>query len=177
MKKFNSLEKKFLYAFSELLQEKKIEKITVSELCKKANLSRQAFYNNFSTKEDFVKQTINIVLDKITTILNQDSSLGNINVIEEMLCFLYQNKRMIQPIAKDFPNIKIIIKKYITELVENSEISNFKNRLEKFYKLPYDYALDIFSVTIEVIIFTWINNDFKESPKEVAQFIFSAVDI
>ncbi|MTC83956.1 TetR family transcriptional regulator, partial [Streptococcus uberis] len=62
MKKFNSLEKKFLYAFSELLQEKKIEKITVSELCKKANLSRQAFYNNFSTKEDFVNQTINIAV-------------------------------------------------------------------------------------------------------------------
>ncbi|WP_442252545.1 TetR/AcrR family transcriptional regulator, partial [Streptococcus agalactiae] len=73
---------------------KKIENITVSELCKKANLSRQAFYNHFDTKEDFVKQTIIIVLDKITTILNQDSSLDNINVIEEMLCFLYQNKRM-----------------------------------------------------------------------------------
>ncbi|MCK1226446.1 TetR/AcrR family transcriptional regulator [Streptococcus uberis] len=157
---------------------KKIEKITVFELCKKANLSRQAFYNHFYTKEDFVKQTIIIVLDKITTILNQDSSLDNIDVIEEMLCFLYQNKRMIQPIAKNFPNIKIIIIiKYITEVVENSEISNLKNRLENFYKLPYDYALDIFSVTIEVIIFNWINNDFKESPKEVAQFIVSAVDI
>lgn len=87
MKKFNSLEKKFLYAFSELLQEKKIEKITVFELCKKENLSRQAFYNHFYTKEDFVTQTIIIVLDKITTILNQDSSLDNIDVIEEMLTF------------------------------------------------------------------------------------------
>ncbi|MCK1253671.1 hypothetical protein MX081_06100 [Streptococcus uberis] len=49
-----------------------------------------------------MKQAIIIVLDKITTILNQDSSLDNIDVIEEMLCFLYQNKRMIQPIAKIF---------------------------------------------------------------------------
>ncbi|HEM5356681.1 TPA: helix-turn-helix transcriptional regulator, partial [Streptococcus suis] len=45
---------KFLKAFSELLETKSFEQITVSDLAKKAQLSRRAFYNHFNSKEDFL---------------------------------------------------------------------------------------------------------------------------
>ncbi|HER0192155.1 TPA: TetR family transcriptional regulator, partial [Streptococcus pyogenes] len=44
---------KFLKAFSELLKMRRFEQIKVSDLAKKAQLSRRAFYNHYNSKEDF----------------------------------------------------------------------------------------------------------------------------
>ncbi|HGK7876534.1 TPA: TetR/AcrR family transcriptional regulator, partial [Streptococcus pyogenes] len=45
---------KFLKAFSELLKMRRFEQIKVSDLAKKAQLSRRAFYNHYNSKEDFL---------------------------------------------------------------------------------------------------------------------------
>lgn len=86
---------KFLKAFSELLKMRSFEQIKVSDLAKKARLSRRSFYNHFNSKEDFLRESILIIFDDITKILNNDLLYEEV-VLKEMLSYMYINKEIIK---------------------------------------------------------------------------------
>ena len=46
-------------AFIQLMDQKPITQITVLELCQKTNISRSAFYWNFSSKENMLRKRKN----------------------------------------------------------------------------------------------------------------------
>lgn len=75
---------KFLKAFSELLKMRSFEQIKVSDLAKKARLSRRSFYNHYNSKEDFLRESILIIFDDITKILNNDLLYEEV-VLKEMI--------------------------------------------------------------------------------------------
>lgn len=86
---------KFLKAFSELLKMRSFEQIKVSGLAKKARLSRRSFYNHYNSKEDFLRESILIIFDDITKILNNDLLYEEV-VLKEMLSYMYINKEIIK---------------------------------------------------------------------------------
>ncbi|HFH7308956.1 TPA: TetR/AcrR family transcriptional regulator [Streptococcus agalactiae] len=87
---------KFLKAFSELLKMRSFEQIKVSDLAKKARLSRRSFYNHYNSKEDFLRESILIIFDDITKILNNDLLYEEVVVLKEMLSYMYINKEIIK---------------------------------------------------------------------------------
>lgn len=86
---------KFFKAFSELLKMRSFEQIKVSDLAKKARLSRRSFYNHYNSKEDFLRESILIIFDDITKILNNDLLYEEV-VLKEMLSYMYINKEIIK---------------------------------------------------------------------------------
>lgn len=86
---------KFLKAFSELLKMRSFEQIKVSDLAKKARLSRRSFYNHYNSKEDFLRESILIIFDDITKILNNDLLYEEV-VLKDMLSYMYINKEIIK---------------------------------------------------------------------------------
>ena len=44
-----------------LMDKKAFSSITITELCKKAGVSRMAFYGNYSSKEDLLKKVVFII--------------------------------------------------------------------------------------------------------------------
>lgn len=86
---------KFLKAFSELLKMRSFEQIKVSDLAKKARLSRRSFYNHYNSKKDFLRESILIIFDDITKILNNDLLYEEV-VLKEMLSYMYINKEIIK---------------------------------------------------------------------------------
>lgn len=167
---------KFLKAFSELLKMRRFEQIKVSDLAKKAQLSRRAFYNYYNSKEDFLRESILIIFDDITKILNNDLLYEEL-VLKEMLSYMYINKEIIKSFVCFFPNIDNIIKNYIKGMIIHSDIPDLQKQLETAYQVPYSFALDIYISTIESIILNWIDNDFTESPEKIAKYITSVVRI
>ncbi|WP_138335304.1 TetR/AcrR family transcriptional regulator [Streptococcus sp. 1001175B_160314_H6] len=65
---------KFLKSFSTLLATKSLAQISVNEICRESGLTRQTFYNYFSSKKEFLKESIFIFLDELTKILYTDLS-------------------------------------------------------------------------------------------------------
>ncbi len=167
---------KFLKAFSELLKMRSFEQIKVSDLAKKARLSRRSFYNHYNSKEDFLRESILIIFDDITKILNNDLLYEEV-VLKEMLSYMYINKEIIKSFVCFFPNIDNIIKNYIKEMITHSDIPDLQKQLETAYQVPYSFALGIYISTIESIILNWIDNNFTESPEKIAKYITSVVRI
>ncbi len=52
-------------ALIQLLEQKEMEKISISEIVKRAGVSRTAFYSHYQTKEDVLKSALGEVIDQI----------------------------------------------------------------------------------------------------------------
>ncbi|MFS5321822.1 TetR/AcrR family transcriptional regulator [Streptococcus agalactiae] len=176
IEKYTDNNLKFVEAISRLLCFKNFKKITVSDLAREANLSRRTFYNYYSSKNEFYNTAVYILLDEITKILNSDPTLG-CEILTEMFTFIYKNKNIFFSFVINYPNIKRIIKEYIEVTVVYSAIPNLRERLEIYYKIPYDYALELYILTIESIILKWIENNFDQTPERIASFIVISTKI
>ncbi|MDY3024045.1 TetR/AcrR family transcriptional regulator [Streptococcus pluranimalium] len=170
-------ERKIIRGFSNLLkQTKTIETIKVSQIASASRISRQTFYKYYESKEDFIEQSIAIILDDITKILTNDLKFGY-DVIVEMLTYLKDNRDIILPFIHYYPNIDNILTNYIRTTVINSTIVNIEDKLEQAYQLPGIYSLEIYITTIKMIITTWLINDEQTSPDKIATYILKSVKI
>ena len=87
---------KIVNAFIELLEESSLEQISITDIIKKANLSRPTFYYYYSNKEDLVETTFSKILDKISSILQEDMTYQE-GVVTEMLRYLRKYKTSVSP--------------------------------------------------------------------------------
>ena len=76
------------YAFGQLLSEKSIEKITINELCNRANINRITFYNHYSDKYDFFSQLLQEINNKATKELHFRIVHSQNNIEETLLTFI-----------------------------------------------------------------------------------------
>ena len=79
-KEANRLTKECLInALKELLKNKEIDRITVSELTRKAGVSRTAFYSNYDSIQDVLRDGVNEFLtwlnDQVMNAINHESNL------------------------------------------------------------------------------------------------------
>ncbi|MEQ9764553.1 TetR/AcrR family transcriptional regulator [Streptococcus jiangjianxini] len=170
-------ERLFIKGFAKRLEQyKTVETIKVAEIATASELSRQTFYKYYESKEDFIEQSIAIILDDITKILTNDLKFGY-DVIVEMLTYLKDNRDIILPFIHYYPNIDNILTNYIRTTIINSTIDNIEDKLEQAYQLPGIYSLEIYITTIKMIITTWIINDEQTSPETIATYILKSVKI
>lgn len=128
-------------AFTELLDEKRFEELTVGELCDRASIRRTTFYKHFADKYDYFAFYIREMLSSLQHHLPQDTAQLNavfLHVCRELLDFLHVHSRMVSNIrgSSMFPLLlDILLDQFtrdITELLRrlHPEIVREPGRLE-----------------------------------------------
>ena len=168
-------QRKIVNAFIELLEERSIEQISITDIIKKANLSRPTFYY-YSNKEDLVETTFSKILDNISSILQEDMSYQE-GVVTEMLLHLKQNRKLCLTLMMHIPNINEMIREFIIETILNSDIENVTELME--HKLSYPSQVFIGSLRQHYYYHsdTLAQKNCIESPEELADIILEAVII
>ncbi len=155
--------------FLDLLQEKEINKITVSEICKNADINRATFYRYYIDVYD--------LLDKI-----------ELDFVEQLKQF---------ELKEDTITVKAFSKEYLTVFLENKELVKIlfstKNNvffLNEFLELVYSTCKKVWNKempdlseeeieTAAVFIFNgalgvinyWVINDFNDSVEHISDTI------
>lgn len=88
-------------AFTKLSQEKSFERITVSELCKKAGLARITFYKHFETKEQLIDALCEELFAHALEPLEIDKHLGLQEIASHLLWHLKENTYNLQSLFKN----------------------------------------------------------------------------
>lgn len=150
-------------AFIELLQSRELNKITVSDICKKAKLNRSTFYANYIDIYDLA--------DKIKEYLESEINL------------LYKDERINKFNSNDylklFQHIKdnqIFYKTYFKLGYDN----NYKILLydtvqaEKYFANKYiEYHIEFFKYGLNALIKKWLDKNCAETPEEMAEILQS----
>ncbi|MFU2205666.1 TetR/AcrR family transcriptional regulator [Streptococcus pluranimalium] len=169
-----SNKERIVVAFTQLLREKDFHTISVTNITKKAQISRTIFYKHFKNVNDLKNKSIKEVLDKITAIFNHNLLLDGQELLD-MLTYLRDRKDIFQVWVAHFPDIDNIVNRYIKMLVLNSDIKNLSEVLYTGYQISEKYSFDIYINTIQTLIFNWLLQGCSETPEEMAAIIDKAV--
>lgn len=175
-------------AFVETLSKKPFTKITVDEVCKKANVNRMTFYNHYQDKYDLLNDIINAVKEHLidSFMTNTGGEINEENVIKYLMnkcertidiCLKYKN--FIFMLAAESDNS---LAQYI---VYNSLEQGIINILEqmtsafKFDNAPIQLLASFLTGGISSIVLNWIQHkeDYTkdELVKVLKEFIEAAV--
>ena len=119
-------------AFTELLEEKTYEAITINDLCDRAFIRRTTFYRHFTDKDDYFRFYITQLQEEFQkdyTHSTTEISLGAyfLSMCQELFHFMEKHKRIIQVMAKsEGPSYYQVYSLLISQIQEN--LFNFIQR-------------------------------------------------
>lgn len=154
-------QKKIEETFVNLIQTKKVNEISVTDLCKKAQLNRSTFYANYIDIYDLANK-VKQKLELETQYIFKDSKENQYNSNDFLKLFYHikSNQKLYKAYFKlDIDQINYI---YLSS----------KNLDEDKY---IDYHRNFFKAGLNAILKMWLNNGCKESPEEINEIIKSEI--
>lgn len=162
-KRKKASQEKIEKVFVNLIQTKQINEISVTDICKKANLNRSTFYANYIDIYDLAEK----VKEKL----------------EEDVADLYKNEREhnynSNNYLKLFRHIKdnqLFYKTYFKLGFDNNyKIMQYDtNQTRQYFNDEFiDYHIKFFQNGLNAVIKYWLENDCKETPEEINHIIES----
>lgn len=147
--------------FIEMLQHNELDKIKVSDICKKAGVNRTTFYSNYDD--------IYALADSIRTGLEAQIS----EIYKDEISKKY-NSNDFGKLFRHIKNNQVFYNTYFKLGFDNNyKIVKFDYRLaEQHFGNKYiEYHCEFFRAAITSIIKMWLKNGCKESPEEMAFII------
>lgn len=158
-------QEKIQKVFIELIQTKEINKITVSDICKKANLNRTTFYSNYidiydladKIKEDLFQKVLKLYPNEVKEKKHSYDFLKLFNHIKENQMF-YKTYFKLNHDNDDI----------LEGMIDYSEFEKYYNKQENIH-----YHIIFFKAGFNAIIKRWIYYGCKESPEEIRNVIIN----
>lgn len=160
-------------AYAELLQEKEAEKITVTDIAKRANISRGTFYAHYSDSMAVLRQIEDEFFQYMLTILDE---FQYTDIIKDPYPILWRTFQILEQ-KKDFFSI----------LVNRKDINTFAEKLMQFFitniisseNIPeevktdeqFQCAIHFYAGGIVMLYQSWLKNSFSLSLKDLVSLI------
>ena len=153
-------------AFLTLILNHKYEDITISQICKQANVNRSTFYAHYDDINDLIIKIESKFAKGMATIFNYGERQTH-EAFVEMFRFVKENKYF----YKAFLNIP-----YVTLAETNIKIDVLKNigenvSIDKSNKMGLYYRASFFGAGIKEMCRLWLEYDCRETPEQMASLI------
>ena len=154
---------------AQLLKEKKINDITVLELCKTANINRTTFYKYYADVNDLVQKIEEDIINDIVQDINDINRNYLLTFTSKILERVNKENSIIRQLISDNGDhnfLKQILSKVKKESIEEWQKLLKKadsNDLNNIYNFIIDGSIGIIN--------NWVNNKCKEDPKNISLFI------
>lgn len=160
--------------FTDLINEKGFDNLTVSDISRQAGINRGTFYLHYLDKYDLLEQLEDEIIHQLNHILLVESSSPEFIPIQQIthaLYFIREDFAFVQAIAskKGDPHFQLKLKQILSELLElglqRNEHFNFQQ------SVPEDYARAIVLSNVMAVILLWIEKGGIETPEFIASLI------
>ncbi|MFS0941369.1 TetR/AcrR family transcriptional regulator [Enterococcus thailandicus] len=171
-----------------LLSQKNFDKISVTEICDEAHVSRVTFYKNFVDRQDVLNQIINEFTKKLDNVFSNRINVlnpidfSNINVFKsslmphvlEIISFLYHEKDIIQVFMTTSSEVDIL------KIIYDLFLTHFKTWLPQKFHLNYspetlNQYCDFLTRGSALLIGNWFRKNFKQSPQEITTILVNMI--
>lgn len=146
--------------FVNMLLERDVSEITVSDICKAADVNRSTFYANYQDIYDLVEKICLNMQNEFNAAFEGeiDEGFGAL----KMFTHIYENQL--------FYKIYFLLEKYSREKVMVYD----KLRAEQdFQNQNVDYHIEFFRSGFNAIVKMWLDRGCRESPEEMAKILES----
>ncbi len=184
--KYFNTAKKMDKALLSLLKEKSFEYITVSEICKKANVNRSTFYLHYENTVDLLDETARFLLDDFCAYFDDDkksvakkiaeSSLDELNFISDKylhpyLSYIKENRLLFSTVLLHADSFRF--NETFQKLYENI----FNPILERFNYPVTDrkYAMMFYLNGITAVVTQWLKDGCIKTIDEISRIIYVCI--
>ncbi|GJM40383.1 MAG: TetR family transcriptional regulator [Ardenticatenaceae bacterium] len=150
----------------ELLQEKPIQKITVTEICRRADINRNTFYAHYFSPENLLSQIEDELFHQLTAAI--DNEMDSEKLLLEICQVIYANQDLGKIIFSEHGYKELLER--IKSIGHASFIREWQHFLEPGDQGSLEKIYSFVANGTVGIMKDWIRNDFKESPEEIAAF-------
>lgn len=170
--------KALITTFSDLLETKSFENITIQDLCEKANVRRSTFYRHFNDKYDLLNHIVGTLIEYFRTlhlpeIDPKDPRQFFNKFMKDILLFISDNKAMVKSV------ISINIYSEVYQILYNQIYAVVKRQIEfdkqigQFYIDEFIYG-EFLAGGILSVILNWIQYG-QQSIDEVSSDIVTMI--
>ena len=157
--------------FLDLLSKKELNKITVSEICTKADINRATFYRYYLDVYNLLEKIEEeLLLELKTAYIKDDVDSFSISAfVEAILDTFIKNQQLIKILFNTNNNIYFL--NDFLEVVYDKCKLRWETDLPELTEEEIEYGtVFIFNGALGVVNY-WVKNDFQDSPKEIAKRI------
>ncbi len=156
----------------QLLVKEDINKISICEICKHAQINRSTFYRYYGSQYELLTDVELMILTQIENYLNVGAQVSGLSKMVLMLSYFEENREhcsllLNNSIDKGFPEKLMNLPAVKSQMLE---LLNEKYRPNEVY---YMYSL-IVNSGFEMIR-KWLNKEHRESPDQMAEFIENTI--
>ena len=150
-------------ALCELMQETSYEKITIGDICARADLSRQTFYNLFDSKEEILRFSLRDAYEERFRVLADQMSISTMDIVNSFACVVGSKQVLLDAMIRNnlsgviAEEIRICVGLFAGRLVPE----NRKGRM-----FPYKEAL--LSGALSGVLTYWFTRDEMITREELA---------
>lgn len=158
-----------LEALLKLLEQKEMEKISITELVNKAGVSRMGFYRNYQIKQDIL---IEHLLEKLDYYWPDTSPIQLYNFplfAKQLFVFGRENQEMLELLIVNNYAYFIILALERKIVFSSKKVTSLSERSEKY--LPQFILGGIISILVE-----WIEGGLKETDREMSEVVISFIE-
>ena len=170
-------------AFTSLLSQKDVNKITVGEIIEKADVGRATFYAHFPTKDFLVKELNEElfchVLDSMTKNGEEHNHIFACEEASSVYLHLFKHLQNNDNGILDLlssPNNELFLhyfKNCLVKLIENSPQCLEVGCADE---LPRVFLINHLASTFVETVRWWINNKLMDSPEDIARYYLLAIN-
>mgnify|MGYP001241809895 CR=1 FL=1 len=160
--------------FMKLLDEKKLDKITVTELAQKCQIERKTFYYHYENLEQLIKEIFESELDVIIEEFNENLSWEDSFILAAS--FILENKRAIRHIY--FSDYKANVEKYVYSMAGEVIIKYVKHISKETRAKDIDINLIsyFYQCALSSALIQWIATNMKTDPVVITKRIGKLMD-
>lgn len=144
-----------------LLSEKPYESISISELTKRAGVSRTAFYRNYAAKDDVLKEIGKNVIEGLSAQLSKVNSADDVHdALVDLFTQIKKQHAYVELLVKANVSIDLLFPR--SHVLEN--VIQTTSQEDHYRLVAVDSAL-------AGLIKEWISNSYDLSPEELAKVL------
>lgn len=168
-KKQNPIEQRIIQTFMDLSKQMPIEKISVSELCRKCGIQRQTFYNHYSDVDNLIES----IFDREGYRIFETTRTyhGWQDGMYEILINLKKNKDFVNAVYQGVSREQLETRLYSQVRVLLMDIVNEMGGINEITDEDKNYIVEYHKYAFAGTILDWIRYGMKEDPKEIVNNI------
>lgn len=166
-------------SFSDLLQTKSFEQITVQDLCANANVRRSTFYRHFNDKYDLLNHVVGTLIDHFRKLYLPDINPDNPRqffekLMRDVLTFIHDNKDIVRSVItlNFYGEVYTIFYEQIYKAVQKQ--IEFDRQSGQFYVDVTIYG-EFLTGGILSVITNWIQHGQQQSIDKVTKEIVNMI--
>lgn len=154
-------------SFLSLLKDRPMEKITVTEICKLADINRGTFYQHYQDIYDLLNK---IELDSYQqlTMLQKQGNQSLREILFSTVSWVYQEREVCRALLGENGDPDFLKKSLLLFKETSFDIlMNKENNKRKEFEFIYSYFTSGYLGILQV----WIENNFSDSPEEIVDYM------